>query len=259
MIAGQSVAVVVPARDEARWIESVLASMPPLVDLVVVVDDDSNDGTAIRAANASCSCPVVVLRQLTNDGVGVAIVRGYRHAAAHGADILVVMAGDGQMDPADLPALVAPLARGDADYVKGNRLRHPQVWSSMPRERRLGSYVLSLLTSAAIGHVIGDSQCGYTALRTTMFEQLDCSALWPRYGYPNDLLGALALEHARIAEVIVRPVYRGERSGMRPRHAVLIMALIARVAARRGWRTLLDSSKAKWTRRGSRKTAAMGA
>ena len=249
MIGGRRVAVVVPAYNEQAWIADVLANVPASIDLVVVVDDASGDDTVRIAQRAACPAPVEVLRQPINCGVGAAIVRGYGHALERGADVLVVIAGDGQMDPGDLPALIAPVVSGQLDYVKGNRLRHADVWRVMPSQRRVGSYLLSMLTSAAIGQVIGDSQCGYTALSGAAFARLDAAALWHGYGYPNDLLGALRASGARIGEVTVRPVYRGEASGMRIWHAAVIMGLIARVRWRRvRWPTVRSATMRSATR-----------
>src|SRR5207253_1748834 len=118
--------------------------------------------------------------------VGAAIFTGYRHAMSlpgDARDAFVVMAGDGQMDPADLPALVAPIARGDADYAKGDRFSAPDVARVMPTARLVGGKVFSWLTSRAIGVPISDSQCGYTALSRSACERLDFDAVWPGYGY----------------------------------------------------------------------------
>ncbi len=235
MIDGANVVVVIPAYNESRWIEQVVATLPPGVDRAVVVDDCSSDDTvalAVAAAERGLA-RVDVLRHERNLGVGAAIVTGYEHAYSHGADIIVVMAGDGQMDPADLPALIAPLVRDEADYAKGDRLGHEQVWAVMPWARLLGSKVLSRLTSWSIGQPIRDSQCGYTALSRAAFERIMGMPIWPRFGYPNDLVGVLASVGARIAHVTVKPVYRGEQSGMRPWHVGVIALLCARSAWRR--------------------------
>jgi glycosyltransferase involved in cell wall biosynthesis len=233
MIDGKHIAVVVPAFHEAAWIGEVLATMPAFVDQVVVVDDASRDETAACAARAVCPAAVEVLRHATNAGVGAAIVTGYRRALAVGADIVAVMAGDGQMHPDDLAALCTPIARGDADYVKGDRLGHAALWRIMPKVRIVGSYALSALTAAAVGQPLRDSQCGYTAIARDLLARLDLDALWPRYGYPNDLLGAVARAGGRIRDVPVRPVYRGEASGLRARHAAIMLYLIGRAAWRR--------------------------
>jgi glycosyltransferase involved in cell wall biosynthesis len=236
MIDGSVIAVVVPAYREADRVGEVVRRMPDFVDRVVVVDDASDDATAERARSAGNAVDIV--RHERNRGVGAAIASGYRRALELGADVVAVMAGDGQMDPEDLRALVEPLLRGDADYSKGNRLAHPEVWRAMPLERLCGSLVLSRLTSFACGVRIRDSQCGYTAIGAEALAALDLDRLYPRYGYPNDLIGMIARRGLRIVEVPVRPVYRGEPSGMRAWHAGIIGALLLRAA----WRRVLDPS-----------------
>ena len=237
MFEDAKVVVVVPAYDEEERIARVLGSIPPEVDEIIVVDDASRDATSLRARAAALTDPRVrVLSHDVNRGVGAAIATGYRAALGRGGgprDALVVMAGDGQMDPRDLPALVAPVARGEADYVKGNRFSHRDVGQAMPRGRRLGGEVFSRLTSVAIGRPVHDSQCGYTALARGACARLDLDGLWPGYGYPNDLLGQVAARGMRLAEVTVRPVYAGERSGLRPWHLVRITQLVARAWLRR--------------------------
>lgn len=233
MLESARIAVVVPAFNEARWITETVESMPAFVDRVIVVDDASSDATS-ALARAAGNGRAEVIRHEENRGVGAAIITGYRRARALDADIVAVMAGDGQMDPIDLPAVVRPVLRGDADYVKGNRLLHPGVFRAMPPARLAGTAALAWLTRLAAGlPSLGDSQCGYTAISAAAIDALDLDAIWPRYGYPNDLLGALARERLRVGEVVVRPVYRGEASGLRARHLATIGYLIGRVAYRR--------------------------
>ncbi|WP_437906812.1 glycosyltransferase family 2 protein [Sorangium sp. So ce327] len=232
MLHGARVAVVIPARDEARWISEAAASVPAFVDHVIVVDDASRDGTA-EMARALGDERLEVLVHPECRGVGAAIVAGYRRARALGASAVAVMAGDGQMDPRDLPRVVAPIASGEADYVKGDRLRHPDVWRVMPLQRLAATAALAELTRRAAGlDALSDSQCGYTAISARAIDALDLDGLWPRYGYPNDLLAALAARRLRVCEVSVRPVYRGEASGLRARHVLTILFLIARNAIR---------------------------
>jgi glycosyltransferase involved in cell wall biosynthesis len=229
------VAVVVPAHNEERWIAETVRRMPAFVDHVIVVDDASRDATSREAARPA-DPRVEVIRHPDNRGVGAAIVRGYRRARAIGAGVAAVMAGDGQMHPDDLAAVASPIARGEADYVKGNRLGYPGVWRDMPPARLAGTAALAWLTRLATGlPALSDSQCGFTAISARAIDALgaDLDALWPRYGYPNDLLGALARRGLPIAEVVVRPVYRGEASGLRPWHLATIGFVIGRVAYRR--------------------------
>ncbi|HEY1554395.1 MAG TPA: glycosyltransferase family 2 protein [Kofleriaceae bacterium] len=200
------VAVVVPAFNESAKIADTVATVPACADAIFVVDDASRDDTAERARTARAG--VEVLRHAENRGVGAAIATGYRAALAARADVAVVMAGDGQMDPHDLPALLAPIAAGEADYVKGNRFAHPEIWRAMPPARIVGNALLSAATRVTSGyrHVF-DSQCGYTAIHRRALAALDLDALWARYGYPNDLLSRLHVAGMRVADVPVRPVY----------------------------------------------------
>ncbi len=232
MLHGARVAVVIPARDEARWIAEAVGSVPAFVDHVIVVDDASRDSTA-EIARGTGDERLEVLVHPECRGVGAAIVGGYRRARALGAAAVAVLAGVGQMDPRDLPRVVAPITSGEADYVKGDRLRHPDVFRVMPLQRLAATAALAALTRRAAGlDALSDSQCGYTAISARAIDALDLDGLWPRYGYPNDLLAALAARRLRVREVTVRPVYRGEASGLRARHVLTILLLIARNAIR---------------------------
>lgn len=235
MLENATVAVVVPAHNEELWIAETVRRMPSFVDHVIVVDDASRDATS-RAAARDGDSRVEVIRHAQNRGVGAAIVTGYQRARELSADIVAVMAGDGQMHPDDLASVALPIARGQADYVKGNRLAYPGVWRTMPPLRLAGTATLAWLTRIAAGlDSLSDSQCGYTAISGRALDALgrDLDLLWPRYGYPNDLIGAVARRGLRIREVVVRPVYRGEASGLRAWHLATIGWLIGRVAYRR--------------------------
>jgi glycosyltransferase involved in cell wall biosynthesis len=234
------VVVVVPAWEEAPRIARVLRGIPGWVDSIVVVDDGSVDETT-RVAQDIDDARVEVLRHQRNRGVGAAIVTGYRRALSRGgapSDVLAVMAGDGQMAPSDLQGLVDPIARGEADYVKGNRFRAPDVKRKMPAARRLAGLAFSWATSRAIGVTVSDSQCGYTALSRRACEGLDLDGLWPGYGYPNDLLSQLALRGFRIGEAPVQPVYADEVSRLKARHVPVVAGLVARAWLRRARRAV---------------------
>lgn len=205
------VAVVVPAYNEERAIASTVAGVPAFVDHLLVVDDASSDATIARCdaeAARRRRRGFELLRHPKNRGVGAAIDTGYRRALALGVDAAVVMAGDGQMDPADLPGLLAPLASGRADYVKGDRFRSPDIWRVMPPERLIGNVVLSLLTKVTSGYRhLFDSQCGYTAASRRALEVIAEAGLFPRYGYPNELLARLNAAGLSVEDVAVRAVY----------------------------------------------------
>ncbi len=227
----QRVCVVIPAFNEQERLGATLAGLPSWVDDILVVDDASYDGTC-AVAHAQDDPRVVVERHTVNQGVGAAIRTGSLRGLDRGAEILVVMAADNQMCPDDLPTLLAPLVNGGADYVKGNRFLHPQS-RAMPRLRRLGSRFLSALTRLTTGYAVDDCQCGFTALSAATARRLPWTDLWPRYGYPNDLLALLSRINARVVDVPVRPVYAGERSGL---HAGHVFSIASRIL-RRGFQT----------------------
>ena len=216
MLQGKRVAVVVPAFDEERLIGTTLGGIPEFVDKVFVVDDASRDGTA-QSASASGDPRVEVISHERNQGVGAAILTGYRRALEDGIDVTCVMAGDNQMDPADLEAIAGPVARGEVDYAKANRLFTGRAWELIPHTRYLGNAVLSLLTKIASGYWhVADSQSGYTAIGHSTLELLDLDRIYARYGFPNDMLVHLNVVNARVRDVPSRPVYGvGETSGIR--------------------------------------------
>jgi glycosyltransferase involved in cell wall biosynthesis len=194
--------------------------MPKIVDRVIVVDDASTDNTAGALEALKSRCPRLrVVRHAKNGGVGAAIVTGYKAALEEAREnaLVVVMAGDAQMDPADLPRVLAPLADGEADYTKGNRLRTGEAWKIIPRHRYLGNAALSFATKIASGYWhVADSQSGYTAITSEALSVLQLDRLYPRYGFPNHLLVELNLYDFRVRDVPIRPVYNvGEVSGIR--------------------------------------------
>jgi glycosyltransferase involved in cell wall biosynthesis len=221
MLHGKRVAVVVPAHDEEALIATTLAGIPAFVDRIYVVDDGSRDATVERTRETG-DARVEIVSHDRNRGVGAAIVTGYKRALDAGDEVVCVMAADNQMDPADLETLVAPVALGDVDYAKANRLFSGQAWELIPRTRYLGNAVLSLLTKIASGYWhVADSQSGYTAISQRMLALLDLDRVYTNYGFPNDLLVHLNVVNARVRDYSSRPVYGvGERSGIRYRKVV---------------------------------------
>jgi glycosyltransferase involved in cell wall biosynthesis len=239
---------VVPAFDEARLIADTVRSIPGYVDDVVVVDDGSTDATSERA-RAVGDGRVRVIRHEENRGVGAALVSGYAAAFAAGADAVAVMAGDGQMDPRDLPALLSPVLSGQADYAKGDRLADPELRARMPLLRRLGNRGLSLLTRWCLGASLSDSQCGYTVLSRRAHERARLEALWPGYGYPNDMLGRVLSAGLRVVDIPVRAIYGTEVSGVGLRHALFVVPFVILRAALRGARARRTALSANATLR----------
>ena len=220
MYLSKTVAVVVPAYNEEKLIARVIETMPDLVDRIVVVDDCSADATVAIVEQYREQQPerIVLVRHPRNQGVGGAIASGYIWCRDHGIDVAVVMAGDAQMDPADLPALLEPVASGAVDYAKGNRLFTGEAWKLIPRTRYLGNSALSLMTKIASGYWhVADSQTGYTAINRKALETIDWTRTWRRYGQPNDLLVRLNINSFKVRDVPVKPIYNiGETSGIRP-------------------------------------------
>lgn len=221
MVDGKRVAVVVPAHDEERLIAATLAGIPQFVDRILVVDDASTDGTGKRVRELADERVRLVARE-RQGGVGAAIVTGYRAALAEGIDVTCVMAADNQMDPEDLLTLVEPVARGEVDYAKANRLVSGEAWELIPRTRYIGNAILSLLTKIASGYWhVADSQTGYTAISRELLAQLDLERIYPGYGFPNDMLVHLNVWNARVRDFPSRPVYGvGEQSGIRLRRVI---------------------------------------
>ena len=221
MLEGKSVAVVVPAYREEALVGKTVQGIPRFVDRIYVVDDASDDGTA-DAARAAGDDRVTVLQHERNSGVGASIVTGYERALADGIEVVCVMAGDNQMDPRDLEVLVRPVAVGEVDYAKANRLFTGEAWRVIPRSRYLGNAVLSLLTKIASGYWhVADSQSGYTAISRETLGQLDLRRIYRGYGFPNDMLVHLNVWNARVRDFPSRPVYGvGERSGIKIRSVV---------------------------------------
>jgi glycosyltransferase involved in cell wall biosynthesis len=227
MLHQQRVAVVVPCFNEERQITGVIASMPAAVDAIVVVDDASTDKTISAVQAAGKNDPrVTLLRHVTNQGVGGAIASGYKFARDKGYDIAVVMAGDGQMAPEDFGAVVGPVALGEVDYTKGNRLVTHGAFKQMPTSRFIGNAILSFLTKIASGYWhIADSQSGYTALGRIALHTLDWDIMYKRYGQPNDLLVRLNVYNFRVRDIPMPPIYgRGEVSKMKKRKVVFTLS-----------------------------------
>ena len=221
MLEDKTVAVVVPAYDEEELVGTTIRGLPPFVDRIFVVDDASRDGTA-EAARAIGDSRVEVVRHERNSGVGAAIVTGYQRALAEGIDVTCVMAADNQMDPTDLQKIALPVARGELEYAKANRLISGEAWQVIPRSRYLGNAILSFLTKIASGYWhVADSQSGYTAASREILEQLDLDRVYRGYGFPNDMLVHLNVWNARVRDIPSRPVYGiGESSGIKIRKVV---------------------------------------
>jgi glycosyltransferase involved in cell wall biosynthesis len=216
MFQSHKVFVVIPALNEEERIETVLDGLPEWVDGVVVVDDASTDRTAERVEARRVSDPRVALIQNSkNLGVGGATLAGFQWAADKGADVLVKMDGDGQMNPEHLPRLLEPLTEGGYDYTKGNRFLDTRELASMPKARLFGNYFLTFLTKLASGYwQMFDPQNGFVALRVDAFRRLPLEGFAKRYFFEDDMLVRLNIARCRVVDVPIPAQYIGEKSSM---------------------------------------------
>lgn len=215
MYKGLRVAVVVPAHNESAHIASVIETMPELVDHIVVIDDLSPDDTYAVASTAA-DTRTEVIRHEMNKGVGGAVITGHRRALELGADVSVVMAGDGQMDPDYLPALLDPIADDGYGFSKANRFFSMNSFQGMPKHRVFGNMVLTFMTKAASGYWdLVDPQNGYTAITRKALESIPLHRIAERYEFENDLLIWLNIAGVRSIDVPIPAVYGNEVSGMR--------------------------------------------
>ena len=213
MLTNRTIGVVIPAYNEERLLPRTIARLPAFVDVIVVVDDASEDRTTIAAR---CDPRVVVCRHSENRGVGAAIVTGYLTCLDRGVDVAVVVGADDQMHPDDMPTLLLPILRGEADYVCGDRLMWPGGWRAFPALRLFGVVTLAILTRAVTGiDTVKDAQCGYTAISRQALQRIPLERLFPRYGFPNDMLAKASMATLRVVSRPIRPIYADEVSSMK--------------------------------------------
>ena len=216
------IAIIIPAYRVERDIENVLTGLPAYIKHIIVVDDASPDSTADRVtALAQKDIRLTLIRHYQNQGVGGAMISGFRKAMELGAHIAVKLDGDGQMDAAHIPALVTPLIHGKADYVKGNRFRDFVSLQKMPFIRRVGNLGLSFLTKVATGYWnIFDPTNGFFAIRTEILDQLPLEKIDKRYFFETSMLANLYLINAFVMDVPIPARYGNETSHLSIRRSL---------------------------------------
>jgi len=214
MFQGKKIGVAVPACNEQAFIASVINNMPSYVDRIYLVNDGSTDGThQIVSEMCRDDDRLVLIDHQTNRGVGAAIATGYKKCLEEGMDIAVVMAGDNQMDPAELPRLLEPIVKGEAGYSKGNRMSSLSHMKGMPPWRRFGNWLLKWATRVSSGNYkVMDPQNGYAAASAEALQRIDLDSLYPYYGYCNHLLAKFTVAGIRAVEVPMPARYQGEKS-----------------------------------------------
>lgn len=210
------IAVVIPCFRVRDSILDVIAQVPPQIERIHVVDDACPEQSG-RHVQAQCNDPRVIVHfNARNLGVGGAVIAGYAAALAEGAEVVVKMDGDGQMDPAALPQLVGPILRGQADYTKGNRFYDLAQIGRMPRLRILGNAVLSFLTKISSGYWdVFDPTNGYTAIHGRVLARLPLRKISQRYFFETDMLFRLNIVRAVVADVPMDARYGAETSNLR--------------------------------------------
>ena len=211
----EKISVVIPCYSVAAQILDVLGKIGSDVDAIYVVDDACPQGTA-SLVQEKCEDPrVIILSHETNLGVGGATITGYRRAISDGADIVVKLDGDGQMDPANIDQLTRPIRDGLADYAKGNRFFDPEFVVSMPKLRLFGNAILSLFAKLSTGYWdLFDPNNGFTAISVQILERLPLDKISNRYFFESDILFRLNSYRAVVVDVAMPAIYGSEKSGV---------------------------------------------
>lgn len=217
MVLEQKVAVVIPSYKVAKHIRDVIDSVPAMADIIIVIDDKCPQESG-KVAQETKHPKLTVLFHDENQGVGGAVVSGYKKALELGMDICIKIDGDGQMDPAYIPKLIEALINDQADYTKGNRFKDFVALKSMPKIRLFGNSVLSFLVKVASGYWnIMDPTNGYTAIHRRALEELDLDALSKRYFFESDMLIQLNTVNAVVKDIPIPARYGDEESSLKVR------------------------------------------
>jgi glycosyltransferase involved in cell wall biosynthesis len=216
------IAVVIPCYRVKAQILDVLAAIPPSAHLIYCVDDGCPDHSGAFVEANVADPRVTVLYGAANRGVGGATIAGYRRALDDGAEIIVKVDGDGQMDPRLLPKFVDPIRKGTSDYTKGNRFFRLEGLHDMPLSRLLGNALLTFMSKLSSGYWnIFDPTNGFTAIHAAVLRQLPLAKVDQRYFFESDMLFRLSTVRAVVTDVPMTAVYRDEGSGLVIRRILL--------------------------------------
>lgn len=222
---GRGIAVVIPCFRVRKHLLPLLARIGPEVDQIWVVDDACPEGSGAYVLENCRDERITILAHEQNQGVGGAVMTGYRHALAAGAGVVVKLDGDGQMDPALIPLFVAPILGGQADYAKGNRFYHVEDVQSMPVQRLVGNALHSFATKLSSGYwTVFDPTNGFTAISGNALRSLPLDRISTRYFFESDMLFRLGTIQAVVADVPMAAVYADERSGL---HAGRVLPFVS--------------------------------
>lgn len=210
----ERIAVVIPAYKVADHIKDVVLSIPNTIEQIIVVDDKCPEHSGVEAENLNRKNVTVIYHE-QNQGVGGAVITGYKKALELGCEVIIKMDGDGQMDPQYIDSLITPLINDKADYAKGNRFRNLQSLKNMPKVRLFGNSALSFFIKAASGYWnIMDPTNGYTAVHKRVIERLRLEKISRRFFFESDMLINLNIIDAVVTDIDIPSKYEGQGSSL---------------------------------------------
>ncbi|MHB8087618.1 MAG: glycosyltransferase family 2 protein [Anaerolineaceae bacterium] len=225
------IAVVIPAYNVEDTIVKVIMGIPTNVHNIIVVNDASKDDTVARVKTIK-DHRVTLINHKKNMGVGGALLTGYSYALGLGADIVVKLDGDDQMDVKFMPGLIEPIQNGQADYTKGNRFLHPVALKKMPVGRKISNLGLTFLSKIASGYWnVFDPANGYTAISASKLVNLDPKKIARSYFFETSMLCELRKLDAVVMDISMPAIYQNERSAVKVPREIFIFStnLIARI------------------------------
>ncbi|MDI9349222.1 MAG: glycosyltransferase family 2 protein [Candidatus Symbiobacter sp.] len=211
------IAVIIPCYRVESEIAQVLAAIPPWVSRIYCVDDQSPDDSVSVIRTAMMHDPRIrLIRHAINQGVGGAMVTGYRAALADDMTVMIKIDGDGQMSPDLIAPMIAPILNEKADYVKGNRFYAMDDLQSMPKIRLFGNIILSFMTKLSSGYYsIFDPTNGFTAIHRAILAELPLDKIAKRYFFESDMLFRLYVARAVVMDMPMKAKYGTESSSLR--------------------------------------------
>ncbi len=208
------IAAVVPAYNEEKLIKKTLLSLNEIVDYIVVVNDGSSDNTLKEIKKISkFDKRIKIIDLKSNHGLGYALKTGLKSASDSSVDLMAIFAGDAQMDPKYLPQMIDNLEERNLDFIKANRFMHLEQLKSMPKYRKIGNIIVTILTKFSTGYYsIFDTQNGYAIYTKDIVNRLPWHLVGDRYEFENTVLIALSIIHAKVGDFAVPAVYGEETS-----------------------------------------------
>jgi dolichol-phosphate mannosyltransferase len=217
------ISVIIPCHNVSRHIEDVIRNLPASITWIITVNDCSSDETEHILTNLQKeNGKIIYMRHETNQGVGGAVLTGFRKSMDLNSDITIKMDGDDQMDPIYIPMLIKPLVEDKADFTKGNRFRDFKALKNMPVLRRIGNIGLSFMIKAASGYWnIFDPANGFTAIRNETLRNMNFTRIHKRYFFETSLLIELYHADAVVQDIPMKARYGDETSGLSKRKVLL--------------------------------------